>query len=494
MTELRVIIAEDEPPVARFVGRIVEQGKDTVCAVCQNGNEVLEVLAQSTADVLITDIRMPGISGLELIAQAREKCPGLQFIIISSYKNFEYAKEAIALGVENYIAKPIDCAELGKTLQRVRKRMEEEQRKKWRRSLEYSVRRKDRKLFLELSDWTYCSMLFLYRSGGTPWAAGVEEKLGEQQAAFLYENALVVLADGSDQKRQEEGLLRLARLLMREAQENGTCTCLQIRQADLRRDPFGMIRDGIRRLRKCTVLGKRRLLQSDTLTEESSEETHCDGVLVRKLCDAIYRKDREGIQKAARKLVWCWKTEEASVYYICGQLYTLVENMVRGRGMADDAVHARETAWELLQESDDFDGLFTGLLALIQQWEREQGQPRHRASGETMQLYVKICSFLEQNESRSFSLQEISRIFHISQPYANKIFRQFSGLTYKEYVLSQKMELAKRLMQEEPEILVKEVAERIGLEQLYFSTVFRKYAGMTPTQYRAEAVTGDRRE
>lgn len=86
-----------------------------VCSA-RNGKEALEYLTQHSADVLFTDINMPVLNGLGLIEQTRQLDPRLTSVIISGYSEFEYARQAIRLGVKNYLLKPIDRAELCRIL------------------------------------------------------------------------------------------------------------------------------------------------------------------------------------------------------------------------------------------------------------------------------------------------------------------------------------------------------------------------------------------
>ncbi len=85
------------------------------CVVCGGANsakEALEMLTSHDVNIMITDISMPNISGLELIRQVREIAPNIRVIIISGHSQFEYAKEGIRLGVENYLLKPLNVEEL----------------------------------------------------------------------------------------------------------------------------------------------------------------------------------------------------------------------------------------------------------------------------------------------------------------------------------------------------------------------------------------------
>lgn len=109
---------------------------------------------------------------------------------------------------------------------------------------------------------------------------------------------------------------------------------------------------------------------------------------------------------------------------------------------------------------------------------------RKREEQTARQLFEKICEFVLQNQDKNFSLNEISNIFGMSQPFIRKVFRGQVGMSYNEWMLQQKIERAKKLMGTNPNLKVKEVAERLGYEQLYFSTLFNKYVGMSPSEYK----------
>ena len=99
-------------------------------------------------------------------------------------------------------------------------------------------------------------------------------------------------------------------------------------------------------------------------------------------------------------------------------------------------------------------------------------------------IVKSIISLVEQNMNKNYSLSEISCFYGLSQPYIRKIFKKYTGSSYNKYVLEQKILFAKQILQENPDILIKDVADALGYEQFYFSTVFNKNTGMTPTEYK----------
>ncbi len=120
---LKVIIADDE---ARFCNLILmladwESLDMIVVATASNGFQALELIQFHNPDILITDIRMPGMDGLELIKKAKDMSPDLEIAVISGHAQFEYAQPAIKYGVVDYLLKPIKQEELMSTLKKLRK-------------------------------------------------------------------------------------------------------------------------------------------------------------------------------------------------------------------------------------------------------------------------------------------------------------------------------------------------------------------------------------
>jgi len=112
-----VLIAEDEPAAARYLKSLVEaEAGYRVEALAGNGQEALEQIRLRRPDLILTDIRMPVLDGLGLAARVRTEFPGLPLVIVSGHQEFEYARQALALGVVDYLLKPVDPAELGKLL------------------------------------------------------------------------------------------------------------------------------------------------------------------------------------------------------------------------------------------------------------------------------------------------------------------------------------------------------------------------------------------
>ena len=118
---LKVLIADDEEKICQLIIKLInwEEMGLKIAATASNGIEALEQAKICKPEILITDIRMPGIDGMELIRKVKEKLPDTEIIIISGYRHFEDAQTAIRYGVRNYLLKPIKKEELRDTLQKI---------------------------------------------------------------------------------------------------------------------------------------------------------------------------------------------------------------------------------------------------------------------------------------------------------------------------------------------------------------------------------------
>ena len=169
MREIKVLITEDEPPIGRFVKKITEGIPGfSVCGVCCSGEEGLELIEKERPDVLITDIRMPGMTGLELIRRARARNRGMYFLVISGYKMFEYAKEAIELETTAYILKPIHPEELRENLLSIRTACQKRNARRQQEELQIAFRKRDEAAFSRalLQEHTLAGSVLRKRPGG----------------------------------------------------------------------------------------------------------------------------------------------------------------------------------------------------------------------------------------------------------------------------------------------------------------------------------------
>ena len=110
----QIFVVEDEILIRQNIRNIIENmpGPYLFCGEAADGEMALSMMQDLMPDILLTDIRMPFLDGLELIRQAKAMMPWLRIVIISGYDEFESAQKAIALGVDQYLLKPVRAEEL----------------------------------------------------------------------------------------------------------------------------------------------------------------------------------------------------------------------------------------------------------------------------------------------------------------------------------------------------------------------------------------------
>lgn len=115
---------------------------------CENGKEALTLFEEHHPDIILADINIPGINGLEVIRRIRQTAGEVEFLILSSYNYFEYAQEAIRLGVEDFILKPYTIDHLKDALRKTMEQLQQKQNEKsirvicWKNRKDYSGRGK----------------------------------------------------------------------------------------------------------------------------------------------------------------------------------------------------------------------------------------------------------------------------------------------------------------------------------------------------------------
>ena len=124
----RVLIADDEMPALRYTRNIIQQfcSQFQIVDAVISGEAALKVLQAQAIDLLITDISMHGMSGIELAQSAKKLQPDLHIVIISGYGEFEYAQGAIQAGVDEYVLKPVSITKMASILQSIQEKLDSE--------------------------------------------------------------------------------------------------------------------------------------------------------------------------------------------------------------------------------------------------------------------------------------------------------------------------------------------------------------------------------
>lgn len=153
----RILIADDEPLITQGLKALIEREEPEIkeIAVAADGEEALEWMenGKNLPDILITDIRMPGRNGIELVKKIREEGWKVRVIVLSGYNDFEYVRSMAVLGIENYLLKPVNSQELHATIQNVLEKVKREQKQRVKAEMDENLIREN-----IINRWLYDSI------------------------------------------------------------------------------------------------------------------------------------------------------------------------------------------------------------------------------------------------------------------------------------------------------------------------------------------------
>ena len=164
-----------------------------VCCTASNGSEALAFIESHPIDILITDIRMPGRNGIELVKKIREEGWEVRVIVLSGYNDFEYVRSMAVLGIENYLLKPVNSQELHATIQNVLEKVKREQKQRVKAEMDENLIREN-----IINRW-------LYDSIGEAELLDLAEFLDMDLELSWYQPCILkLLGDGQEVREQRE--------------------------------------------------------------------------------------------------------------------------------------------------------------------------------------------------------------------------------------------------------------------------------------------------
>lgn len=524
---IRVIIADDEDRICQLIKALVdwkEMGLEIV-GVAHNGLEALEQVQKLRPDILITDIRMPGCNGLELVQQAKEFTRELEIVIISGYAHFEYAQQAIRFGVGEYLLKPIGRAELTATLEKLKgriyaRRKTEQSKEELLRKAEMDEKRLQINLVsrlleeepLPLSMETLQDTHHLQVQPGNFQAFWLKmdcakDSLGEDSAAALMDKAQELLERCLSGKcfvmisairgfscigimnyggtRQEE--LRRAlksSLSQMEVQKNifspvtfSMAVGAAVKEPELLQQSMKeaelLIQDRI-------VKGTGRLLErmgtSGSFESEKAMEHYLRGITHAVESLSVEEADRavDALQEEIHRSRDVRGHEIFEMVYSAADIFSARAQMPdRGERMKEFRNQCTQcsSTEELLACLGAFQDEY--IKAVLSQRENDAIRPIRRAK-----------QYIQNHYSEPITLEEVSGIVGLSPAYFSVLFKKTEGEGFVKYLTNVRLEQAKILLRE-TNVSVAEICRKVGYnDSKHFTHIFEKTVGIKPATYR----------
>ena len=527
----KVLVADDEEEILQSICRKIKWEKYgfEVVETFSNGREVMEFLETREADIVITDIRMPFMDGIELAKNVNEHYPHIKVIIISGYGEFNYAKEAMSYGVSDYILKPVNAKEIGAVLQKTKEMLDREREVKkniqllerqYRANLPVirenllnciisgDVEREDFKEELENCGITIanasCWVVVLIQIDKENEAIGNEIN---GQYAFVYIRSLL----------QE----RLKDMCSYELFYNraGECVILGMKAPEQFEKILvrlnGIVRESKRTMGICPVIGVGKIKKSLLGTKASFEEAR-EALMYREMAkdgEVICMKDIDISERES--VLFAEKEREmlfSAIKFGNGDDIRLALQKVYSGIKGMSISKSDWQAWSISvmnamllfaqQHRDMTETVFTdGLdcLKILEQykdiesffgWLEEKclciGIYFEKKRAHKTRNIIEIAKEHIRKEfgNMEMSLEKVAVEIGLTPTYFSSLFKKETGETFVEYLTRVRLEEAMRML-EETEEKIYIIAERTGYpDARYFSYVFKKKYGISPIQYR----------
>lgn len=462
-----------------------------------------QILNTHNLSVLITDIQMPQMDGLELIAHVRKQCPTLQIAIVSGYEDFSYAQTAMKYGIHTYLLKPVSEEELHAYLAELETQFEADSKNQENQLLLRTLRGMQyipanfptlhtQQFFLLLINWGNLQTKVMVSSNLEEYYHALNSSTFSELCRQAFAAASTVfIADGSAVNQKY--------ILI--ADDGDTCISeaadmLYLKlSALLRQHPLSVFYDlesfsldmlteqayALRKLAsKQLVMGKGILCCAQT--PHALLPPVNTSLASNRLRNLLIGEDRQAFcsefSMYFTDLVrrgYSQRQMEDALIAILGNLDAQFPkispqqiNYVRSQILETCAYQTNS----IKAAADISEAL---LLCFL-------GNPPVSA----MQTQIdQISKYIDENYCMPITLETLAQMFHLSASYLTRSFQKTLGITPMQYLQQLRIQEAKTLLLSRPELSVRSVAELCGYtDQHYFSRVFQKAVGVSPTEFR----------
>lgn len=495
---IRVMVVEDEPPTLRRIAGLVEQldPSFSVVATAMNGRAALAKMEETHVDAVLTDIRMPVMNGMELMDRIRARYPECILVVLSGYQDFEYASHAIRAQSLDYLLKPVSAEDMRGLLARVRAQYTRMRRERLQRSLSMQGNRPAAPGHTGAEG--EAMGLCLFCAGGFPLGDDAEmyPAAGYWNDRSLERLAAEIVPSYTGFTWEFMGNTHVERILIfqtADAELEAWCECLHEALLSAGGTPVscaylcervplmevsGALRWLRRALRDNIRVGRSVLLKVDRKDTAKPDKPGDDEEIwrlskllaagqARPIQDMLARMDREQ-----------WTQQ---------RMLNLFDGAAR-RMEHDDRRETRELARQYRVALADAVCTALSPEELSESIQSLLAPPGREAKEEPLRqeaVLHAVEQYLRERYAGHITNQTLAAEFGYVPSYISMLFRQRFGVSPSEYLTQIRMKEAKRLMKEQPDLLIREVAEQVGYKsQHHFSRLFKKIEGIWPTGYR----------
>ncbi|MGP1908517.1 response regulator transcription factor [Metabacillus sp. JX24] len=524
---MKVILADDEIQIRRGLkmkANWEEEGFE-IAGEASNGKEALELVKETCADVVITDVRMPVMDGIEFAGRCSREFPHVKVIVLSGYSDFEYVRSSLVEGVKDYLLKPVAPNDLAEALRRVKEDIAADKKKK------LESEQLTRLVHTQLEEMKEQCVLQLVKQG---WSEFEEKRLHHFKLGFLADQMKKVqffTADLRTAADSENELWLPFRMMCREIAGTYEKTAVFHDPSYAHMIHFLHCSDTyspsaetiVKKVQTCVrkylgaeaVIGlgspvsvselksgyiSSLLAWSQSAQDEKPQMT--DGTLQKDasaLSPHMEKKIAASIENGSMKegiLLLNETLDEAkarsvfSFSFTAGRLLLLLESLAVKYDMSRPEINER--MWTCQQSIGE---LTSHQMVSEHITEFARRVILHvnvfRSSPNGLSIVENVRRYLELNYAQEVSLSTLAEQFHINSAYLSERFKLHVGKNFSDYLTELRIRHACELLTDK-QLKVIDIAYLTGFSNSgYFSTVFKKQTGQTPAEYRKAALNLD---
>jgi len=532
---LKVFLVEDEFVVREGIKRNIDWQANgyEFCGEAGDGELAFPMIQKLKPDIVITDIRMPFMDGLELSRLIKKEFPWIEIIILTGFEEFEYAKEAISLGVAKYLLKPISgdelLGEIADIAEKINeKKKEREIREKYAAEMEENLLKEKKELFqylvtgsksmtelLEIAErlkldlsalWYNIVLVKVQSTNHAPEEYSKRMIAVEKKLKFLLDEPYVICFD-----RNLEGkalIFKADSIEELEALQNKYIAGLETElTGNEQYRYFGGIGKPVNRLRELPVsfesashaFAQRYLIKGNCILDSrvleqrtSAEKEEFD----------IHNIDPKELQsERIREFLKLGNKEEAVYFvdeffkrqganalnstifrqYIVMDVYFCVAAFLEELQVGREEIAAFDVNAGMLHSKEHAMEYVTKIIEKAVDLREKNSSNRYGSIVDQVKKYIE-----EHYEEEELSLNLLASYVNFSPNHLSMVFSQQTGQTFIKFLTDFRMNKAKELLRG-TSMRSSEISLEVGYKDPhYFSYLFKKTQGMTPTQYRGK--------
>lgn len=531
--KMNVLIVDDEYLIRDGLARSIDWatlGFDIV-EIAEHGLEALEMVDKTMPDLILTDVRMPFMDGLELIKSIKAKCPEMCVIIISGHEEFSYAKTALQLDAFDYILKPINLIELELVIKKaiLHINLQSERNKEISniksQMLTYIPILKERFIldvifgklsstqiaastldfgfstnsnfttaFIEV-DGFYCNPSDLFMENQKKLEMYFENDLNQSSSAFICNvstHEYLLLLSSDIQIKLEDELNKIVSDILDKGKGYSLSLTISTGSTvnnieDLRLSYENALLTSNGKF----MSGGNRILFYGELEKQSSLN-NLESYDISDFKNALIFSDKKSILEEfnkIRSLVLLQKQPSKIVLQLlCFNIFFECRRVLHEQGAEVDAIIENPLdIFQKLVDQPSYEIMFDHLEALVVEILDYRDELRFKQYSFDVD---KAKKFIKSNyKDVTLSLKSIAKHINMSACYFSVIFKKETGITYINYLTSIRVEKARDLLLNS-DLKVYEVAYEVGYDNpTYFSTLFKKLTGISPFDYKKQILT-----